>query len=120
MTLLVALQWTGTFFSALVPSRRGPRHCGQFSARATVVNARTMQNHFTTSSNKRADVFANPALHFDIKAGLCGDIECGLGAVILRGVLTVKPHGAIPSDDFHPLRFVGAEMKFTRVNQAEG
>jgi hypothetical protein len=32
MTLLVALQCTGTFVSALVPSSRGPRHCGQFSA----------------------------------------------------------------------------------------
>jgi hypothetical protein len=31
-TLLVAVQWTGTFFSALVPSNLGPRHCGQFSA----------------------------------------------------------------------------------------
>ena len=31
-TLLVALQWTGRFFSKLVPSSRGPRHWGQFSA----------------------------------------------------------------------------------------
>jgi hypothetical protein len=30
--LLVALQCTGAFVSALVPSSRGPRHCGQFPA----------------------------------------------------------------------------------------
>src|SRR5258706_720199 len=31
-TLLVALQWTGTFDSTLDPSPRGPRQHGQFSA----------------------------------------------------------------------------------------
>ena len=41
--LLVPLQWTGIWFSRLVPSSRGPRHNGQFSARATGESARTRQ-----------------------------------------------------------------------------
>src|ERR1035438_2135695 len=42
-TLLVALQYTGTPFSWLVPSSRGPRQQGQFSAAAAKpqVSART-------------------------------------------------------------------------------
>src|ERR1039458_8144717 len=41
-TLLVALQYTGTPFSWLVPSSRDPRQQGQFSAEAlgAVLNAR--------------------------------------------------------------------------------
>src|SRR5918993_984347 len=32
---------TGRFFSVLMPLSDGPRHCGQFSARATVIEERT-------------------------------------------------------------------------------
>src|ERR1700716_1653883 len=33
-TFSVVLQWTGRFFSLLMPFAPGPRHCGQFSANA--------------------------------------------------------------------------------------
>src|SRR5437016_5861462 len=38
-TFSVVLQWTGRFFSLLMPFAPGPRHCGQFSARAGMPSA---------------------------------------------------------------------------------
>src|SRR6185436_7872679 len=39
--------------------------------------------------------------------------------VTLRGRLTVELYGALARDNFHPLRFVGAEMEFAGINQAQ-
>src|SRR5215813_2894277 len=44
VTFSSVVQRVGKFFSLLMPLRKGPRHCGQFSARTNLAESRVTRN----------------------------------------------------------------------------
>src|SRR2546421_5683172 len=75
-TFSVVLQWTGRFFSLLMPFAPGPRHWGQFSARAGMQSVRHNARGFGV--RKRDSPFeqgyhAMPGAHSDRNAASNGE-----------------------------------------------
>src|SRR5688500_4737558 len=92
-TLLSALQCVGTSFSMLAPSRCGPRHCGQFSARESNGTAlRRISESFTQQEMMSREAIRLFGLASHVKAPI-------VNGVVINPI--AKP-GAFGSQSLHP------------------
>jgi hypothetical protein len=70
-------------------------------------------------AEERTNIFADSARHFDVEAGLGGDVEMLSGFKFDQLGVAFDLHLAGAGDDFHPLSFIGPKMEFARINQAQ-
>src|SRR4051812_29926234 len=72
-----------------------------------------------TSSLERADVLGDARAHRDVEAGLRRNVEARARAVVAPLARAVEPHAAAAGRDVHALGGVGAEVKFTGINETQ-
>src|SRR6185436_12424541 len=72
-----------------------------------------------SSTEERADVLADALLYFDIESGFGRNFKSLAGRITGAAFSAVELDHTTAGHDFHPLSFVSAKMKLSRINQAE-